>query len=168
MKKEDADLLQASAGPICLLDCVHAARGELRQLMERWDNRLSTERLSFCEEYRKGRLTLVLKFKDRVGVDIGYAEFSAVRDPDGTVVHMRTAEFERHAVEFGDRNDRNQQVMLVGDVQIVESPEGVIPSLVRLDLVNYGADYSRGRHLHFSTLDGSFHFLSRTANGNLI
>jgi len=57
--------------------------------------------------------------------------------------------------------------MFVCDVQIVESAEGVIPSLVRFDLIeDAGNDIGMGDP-YFSTKKGSFHFLSSITNREL-
>ena len=46
-------------GEIRLLDCLQYSRDELRQLMQRWDNRLTIERISFIKQYCEGRLSLL-------------------------------------------------------------------------------------------------------------
>jgi hypothetical protein len=48
------------------------------------------------------------------------------------------------------RSDGNQKTVLVGEVQLMEPPETVIPSLVRFDRVDRFFPHS----LHFSGLSG--------------
>src|SRR5437016_4111926 len=43
-----------------LLDCLYDARDELRELMERFDNRLAREDISYSEKYVDGRLSVIL------------------------------------------------------------------------------------------------------------
>jgi hypothetical protein len=55
--------VSACLGEVRLLDCFHGARDQLRELIQRWDNRLTLERLSIAEQYREGRLAAVLKLE---------------------------------------------------------------------------------------------------------
>lgn len=59
----DVALKSDGCGEVRFLNCVHAARDELRQLMQRWDNRLTLQGLVLGEEYRNGRLSLALNLK---------------------------------------------------------------------------------------------------------
>ncbi len=142
-------------GEVCLLDCLHNARYELRQLMQRWDDRLALENLSFVEKYIEGRIALLCDFD--VGRGSYQVKFSAMSDGNCSKVKGISA-FVGH-INVSNRsngNDWDQQPMFVHDVQIVHGIQDIIPSLVRLYRVNDKINDSRRRSLYFSTIDGCY------------
>jgi hypothetical protein len=55
----------------------------------------------------------------------------------------------------------NDQQMFICDVEVMETAKRVIPSSVRLHVVDDGGNYGRRRSLYKSTIDGRYHFISR-------
>lgn len=136
------------------------AKNKLRQLKERWDNRLRIEKMSLLEEYRKGRLSIVFNLQPTANLDhvvsagaIGYE--GAISDLRALVVFCVNAGDGRHA-KHGD-----QEPVFVDVVDFVEGPEGKIPSLVRLYVVeNDVADIGSGM-LYVSLFHGNGKVLPR-------
>lgn len=153
-----------TVGYVRFLNCLHDAHDELSQLVQRWNAGFSLKR-SLVEQYREHRLSVVQKFK--CGRRFQYAEFSSADDFEGAIIKGHTASPSVDMSEGYNRHHWYQQQMFVSDVQIVQGAEGIIPSLVRLDLVEDCGDDILARNLYLSTIDGRFHFLSRLANGKL-
>jgi len=160
LENEIAPIEVLSSGEICLLDCLHDARDELRQLMQRWDNKLTFENLSLVEKYGEGRCSVVLKL-DVASGRCYYVQYSARTDTKCAVYKPRTTDYRVHISKFSNRHDWYQELVFVSNVESVESAKGIIPSLVRL----YGVKdeiYDVGTcDLYFSTINSSFKFLPR-------
>lgn len=149
-----------TAGEISLLDCLHDARDDLRELMQRWDNRLVFEGLSLPEEYAKGRLSIVCYVE--LGGRGDRVEPTAFSHKEGQILKPVVVIVMRaYSAELRDGNNRNEQPMLVYNVQLMEGPQRIIPSLVRLyDVKNQITDVLP-RHLYFSTIQRAYKFLPR-------
>jgi hypothetical protein len=103
----------------------------IRQLMEKWKNKLTLANLRLVERYVKGELRIHVVFatvaKDYI------AEFQACRllgfklkvDGEGTDLLWRCRG------KFVIERDGKQEAMLVDNVKTMENPERTIPSLVR-------------------------------------
>lgn len=160
-----AGLRMSEAGGVCLLDCLHDARDELCELMQRWDNRLSLERLSPAKHYRECRLSLALKLK--VSGHSRYAKFSATGNGEGAVFKSDAPGPTIDVRQASHGYHWNQQQVFVCDVHLVERQEGVVASLVRFDLVeDTGNDIGMG-DLYVSLAKGTFHLLSSLTNRKL-
>src|SRR2546425_8639441 len=144
-----------SAGEQRLLDCLHDARDQLRELMQRWDNRLTGEE-SVAEEYIKGRLSI--GFQMKLG-DIA-TEPHAARDrgkSDGGAIVL--------SVKHRKGNGWDQQSVLVHLVEVVQSANGLIPSLasIGLYLINNQVDDVCTSNLYRSVMNGAYKLLSGVA-----
>lgn len=115
------------------LDC---ARDAFRDLHERWNDRLVGERDATAENYRRGRIALIVHLKfprsldfESVGVlsEVGLP----VSGENVTVLVLKADTGELHYLE-----NWNEQLVLVHDVHVVQSPQGPIPSLVGLYDIN--------------------------------
>jgi len=147
-------------GEVCLLDCLHNARHELRQIMQRWDDRLTIENLSFAENYIEGRLSLICDIE--VGVSRYHIQFSSL--PNNKVNELKAITslvFGTCPNKSGDRGDGDQQLMFVHDVEVVKCAQGVIPSLVRFYRIDDNVDDGTGRSLYFPAIDGFYKFVTR-------
>ena len=147
-------------GEVCLLDCLHDARYELRQLMQRWDDSLTLENLSFVEDYIEGRLSLLCDLE--IGVSRYRINLSALSYSKANALKtIAPVVFCTHPNKSGDRGDGDQQPMFVHDVEIVKCAQGVIPSLVRFYRIDDKVDDGTGRSLYFSIIDGFYKFIAR-------
>ena len=145
-------------GDINFLELVYEARDGLLQIQKRWENRIVFENISVAEEYSKGRLSIVCYVE--LGGSGDRVQFSTIADyksySNPIVVVIMCA----HTSQLCDRNNRDQQSMLANDVQLVKTPQGIVPSFVWLNYIDeQGADFLSG-HLYFSTVDGFYQFVS--------
>jgi len=126
--------------------------------MERWNNRLTLQGQSPLEEYKRNHLTLVCH------LDIAVADERSVRSiscNDETCINhlVPSIVFSADIKQRRSLYDWKQQPVLVENVEIVESTEGIIPSLVRFyDIHNVVTD-SLGGLRYQSAIDGTFQFL---------
>jgi len=147
------------AGEVRLLDCLHDARNELRELMQHWDNRLTLENLSLAEQYREGRLSVALECK--LAGHPHYIQFSALTDGERAIGERHHTSRSRDVRQGRDGNNRNTSEVFVGYVQTVQDPDGItIPSFVRLyDVPNQGNEIGTSS-LYFSALKGGYQFVA--------
>jgi len=146
-----------SSVEICLLNCLYNARDDLRQLMQRWDNRSIVENISLAEEYAKGRLSIVCY------VEICRSSYrldsSAISDSETCINDLIVVIVMRaYSGQLCDGNNRDQQSMLVNDVESVKGPQEIIPSFVWFDDIgNQIADILPG-HVYLPTVDRCYEF----------
>ena len=84
----------------------------LREIVKRWNDRLTPERLSIPEAYRKGRVSLVLYLKCSCGVRPGDFDTTGSGDFKNDIAPDAVAIIEAHSVDSRHRHDRNQQLVL--------------------------------------------------------
>ena len=158
--------VQLTSGEICLLNCVHDARNELRELEERWDNRLTFENLSFVEKYRVGRLSVALYLN--ISGHTCKVQYSALANHQSAVGKSHRPDFGVDVCQSSDGNRRNQQPVLVDYVETVQSTEGAIPSVVIgfYDIKQDGDDVGT-RNLYFSPVNSCFKFLPCISEGEI-
>ena len=132
------------------------AVNQLRQLSERWDNRLSLKGLVFSEAYSKGALKYLADFDILWG---GHSNnYQAVFQ---RLLNIAVSDGDVEAISFKDKIGyahnvcyRNKELMFIRDIEIVETPEGVIPSCVWLHCPNQIQNICAGATY--------FHFLNST------
>jgi hypothetical protein len=151
------------ASEVGLFDRLDGLRDELSQVVERFDNRLTLERLSFCKHYRQNRFGIAVKF-DLAG-RLRYAYFTTAENGKHAIGDRASTDSRVRNANTGQNDNGNYVDVFVENVQVVQEGDGVIPSIVRFDLVQDDVQYCRGSDLYFSTFDGRFHFLSRLPNG---
>ena len=145
-------------GEIGALNILYDARDKLRQTMERWDNRLTLEGLSFPEDYVQLRCSIILKLRlSSKSNCIQYAVLSNTQSPhlDDVVILVTYID----ACDGSNRVQRDQQPVFVDIVQCVESTQGIIPSFVRLYDVEKKINEVRANNLYYSFVNGLFEFL---------
>jgi hypothetical protein len=130
------------------------AADKLGKLKESWDNRLTLRGQSFHEQYIRGRMAVILNvdFSDAVPVNRRFpcTRNESTKYPVASIVFNVNGNHGRQFV------DLNQLDVLVRNVQIVQGPEGVIPSRVRLyGVFKESDDLFRGM-LYFSLCDAVF------------
>lgn len=149
------------------LETLDDSKNKLRELFERWDNRLTLQGKSLVEQYISGRLSLVVDVDfiafGNAGAptngDIGVVELNRQRalDNEGTrfVFYMNVRQCRN--VEHG-----NEQFVFVENIEVVKSADRVIPSLVRLYNVNYVLpEFSGEAFMYYSILASFYKFLPR-------
>jgi hypothetical protein len=134
-------------------------RHKLGELNERWNNRLVVEKVSLLKAYLDGRLSVCL-IVEICGTAVGDgtsvchdAEVVLGKWPHKAVVVYGVRDGSKGVVRDEDHS------MLVEVVQFVESPQGVIPSTVRLYRLNNETTKLGADLLFKSTVNGLFKFL---------
>ena len=147
------------------LNAVNRATDEMREIAERWQDRLTVEGHSIAENYAEGRLSLIF--------DLNILAPYAGVDRDVRVNHCPLSDGEvfASAIFAVDRPNvrnvflRDQEPVLVFNVESVEIPEGFSsPSLVRLYGIHDEVDDCFGGLLFQSTIDSSYKFIPGGAN----
>ena len=138
----------SNAGDVRLRNCINAAGDKLRQLMQSWDDRLHEERLALPEDYLNGRVAFVVKLKLAQRIHCYYADLQSCLNDEAAIVHSQSSPRQRNILQGDDGHGGEQQQMFNHNVQIVQSPKGVVPSLVRFDLIEYCRDDGGSRHLY--------------------
>lgn len=151
---------QADAGtlvsPKLCIENVDNAFGKVDELLDRWNKRLSINNLAFAKRYIEGEMHLVLVFVALpTAIENGSApQYQAIVQRvlcDGTGVegghdakcgHGKVRRktipmngFGRECVDHGrERNsDWHQHAVFVDNVDLVQTPQGICPSFIRLE-----------------------------------
>ena len=165
-------------------DAVH----KMRQLMKKWDDRLTLDNLRISERYVKGAIDLFIHIKVRSAdpCDSGY--FCAVlghHDPAGGKIINHTRHVLKELSEFrGDfeqlrkvgttvgtpepdpsKPENEQEAVFVEIVKLMESPKVIVPTLVRLDSID--SVYSCRAHSLYHSRRVGFVFGQRFADGKI-
>jgi len=115
---------------------------EIDELCERWDNSLSIKNLALAERYIKGELEFgfVFKWQQNPYVSEDFVAIFERKVPLGSSRHRSLCHAPRslirYVVLYSEHLLRcgygDEQFMIVGDVNAVETPYGVVSSTVRL------------------------------------
>jgi hypothetical protein len=144
---------------------VENALDELAHLRERWDNRLTVNNLALAERYIKRELNIVVEW---MPVDWGGIHLRAIlqrklliggREIDG--LGRRSGEsWECVGPEFGwiysdangamSRPYRYDRLVFVEDVELVDAPQGFIPTLVRFQIIHKSPRLAAGPLYRFA------------------
>jgi hypothetical protein len=133
--------------------------------VKRWNDRLVLEGHSYIEEYVRGRLALVLHCNIPVVLfpkpnPAGFVHDVRVNENKIVRVILKANTLKPHKLHHW-----NEKLMLVPDVHIVNSPEGVIPSLVGFYRIQDKVMNGLGDLLLFqSAIKGTYQFLPRIAD----
>lgn len=144
------------------IDCIDNARYDLRQLMQRWDDRLILEGLVFSEAYKEGRLTVTCDLQSREGARYR-CHFASNLHNNPVKLKTWTEPFSRQALknnvpDFGDVEYWRKKDMLVLNVQVVQSVEGVIPSFVWFYRMDDAVNNLARNSLFYSAIDLAYKF----------
>ncbi len=146
---------------------VEDAGDNFRKVMERWNDRLALEGSSYWELYFCGRVALVLdcqlafQMKRRGGL---------VPERDAPVVDRHLHAFlvlKKYSPENHTLQGWDDKLVLIHNVEIVESPEGGIPSLVGFYFIPNKITNSLSRLLFKSTVDYGYKFFPRLEDWKL-
>ena len=155
-----ASLSHVEEGPFNYLDRM---RDELRELKQRWDNRLILESLNPLEDYAQHRIAIALNF--RAGEVTYHGRFFAGCDHKSQVTERLTVA-PRHDLHFHSSKDGNEQSVFIGNIQCVEGIQSIIPSSIWLYILNNAREDIEADSLYYSTKSG-YCFLPRFPNCEL-
>jgi hypothetical protein len=135
------------------------AANKFRELVKRWDNRLTLEGKSLAEEYKNLSFSVVC--------DLAISDFgqslngaSTTRNNPMPQPNRAFAVFNANARDKTDIPHWNQEPVLVKNVEFVQGPNGRIPSTVRVYLGGDKVRYSDRGSLYLSAIDGSYKFIA--------
>jgi hypothetical protein len=106
---------------------------DLMQLQQRFKDRLSFERLSLAEQYRRGGLSIACYFQFGAGLALkkyGFLRFVDAKSPLDIQTDILCLIFKANAANFLDGHDGDQQVVFVRVVEGADRPEANIASVV--------------------------------------
>lgn len=110
-------------------------------LMEKWEKRLTLANLRLAERFGAGEINFLIHFRRRNSVE----EYVLCLKP--------IVSFESIANEQAVTKDSEIESVFVDVVQLVQTPERIVPALVRLEMID--SFYGRWPHsLYFSNLRG--------------
>lgn len=155
-------------------ELVDDAVNKTRQLMEKWNNRLTIDSLVLPERYLNGDIEIIVRFRDSCSGEWEHCAIFQYEKVSGTGRHAgecgrsnRVDHLPRHPLEcfvlLGDAATNNNsgqcdvrdqhQAMFVDTVKIMDRPEIVVASLVRLEGVD-DCFRTRVNSLYFSRCMG--------------
>jgi len=130
---------QLQTGPLSeeQLENLNRARDFFGDPMQRWNDRISPERISLLEEYRSGRLAFILHYdslqslfeSDTRGIAHKVQSFS---DQGSRFLILKAHVTKLHKLQKWDKH-----LMLVPNVENVERPQPSIPTLVGFNSVEH-------------------------------
>ena len=141
------------------LENIDNAFHEVDKLLEAWDDRLTVDNLAFTKRYIEGKLKIALEFSLFVvskAVRKNYvAIFERILDfgwGEGDGGHVRDMGWvgDSHLFKESNQTDlpqnacvagpnRNQNCVFIKNIELVKTPKGVCPSLVRLQPLDESA-----------------------------
>ena len=119
----------------------------LRHLSEQWADRLAFgKRLFIAKRYVEGRLNLLCELDVLCGEERHNFYIVFYRSEPTTVEGKQfgTATGNRYGPQISPITDGNEKAVFVCDVQVVDGPEKIVPSLVRFETTNDIDDIGRG------------------------
>ena len=122
--------------------------------LQRWRDRLTPENCSFIEEYGNGRMALVLHCDCQV---IGIEEPNTrgfVHYVSGFSNHTMLVILKAHVMKAHKLQNWDEHLMFVSIAQLVQSPNGCIPTLVGLDTHHQLNDFNGDLLLFQSLIQG--------------
>jgi hypothetical protein len=146
------------------LESVNRAGHALRNFVERLNDRLTLVGDSYVKYYSEGRMALVLRCEISLPAKFYvkarlFCKDRPLEDKRVVFIVLKAKIGKPHHIEYWD-----EQLMLVEDVQFVQGPEGLIPSLVGLYMIqeqvnNQGDLVIRGETLLFqSAINSTYEF----------
>jgi hypothetical protein len=151
-------------GRVACFNHVDDAKDKLRKLMDSWNDSLSVKKLSFAEEYIKGRLSVVCYVS--LGTKSDKVNASPVANSDRTHEdRVAVSVFSSNVGKLRNRYNWDQKSVFVEIVKFAESPDGEIPGLVRLYIVNDNIRGVRRGLLYRSLIDGIYKIVPSFVHG---
>ena len=135
-----SDALWRMAPEAVRLERLDDTCNKLRHLFERWDNRLVfDEKLSLCERYVEGRLEFLCHLE--ILTDGKAHDFCVtIKKIDPTISQRDQFGVVYDDPKVGDTSktsNGNDKLVFVRDVEIVDAPQHVIPSLIGFKRPDY-------------------------------
>lgn len=124
-----------------VLEGINRAARQGQQIAECWQNRLTLDNLRLAERYKEGSLEVILRISapsTSHKVDEYCAVFYGAADTAGEGGPSHTGRFEDYVVN--GPHDRKKDMVFVVDVDLIDPPVTVCPSLVRLQSIKDCAD----------------------------
>lgn len=141
-------------------DVFDDATHHFNELTKRWKNRLTSQGNSRVEQYENGRISVICDLAITPSHFVSSYSPSA-DNPRLDNVLIASVVFNSDAMDHVHMHYWEQDPVLVDNVQIVQGPQGIIPSLVRLyDIHDEIADIS-GCLMYQSAIDGRYKFIPR-------
>lgn len=113
---------------------------DIAKIGERWNDRLTIERLSLAKDYREGRIELIATLElFRIETVNGSSEICPVRIRLKICSSKREqfiADRELQFIDVEKRKRWHDQYVFIPTVKIVESADGVLPSVVGFQILN--------------------------------
>ncbi len=120
---------------------------------------------SFVKKHVDGELSLLLHANSGMHMDVPGELLPS--SPRATGFNSTSFIYRFDAIDRAVMDDWNEKPMLVKDVQSVNSPNGFIPSVVRLYLVKHEIEKAGIGDIYFSPRQDSFKLISRRINREL-
>src|SRR5262245_41297645 len=117
-----------TAGEVLFLELLNDCRDGLLELQQRWDDALTLEPFRPLEQYVEGRLAVAVNLQFGVAGDQSkcaqpfHGDAREVKD-------VLVLVFSPDIAQFRDRYGWDEQDVFVQNVQVVQGPKGVIPSV---------------------------------------
>lgn len=153
----------SGSGEDDLLHCIEDCRDELRELMQRWDERLTIKNLSVVEKYLESRLAVTLQLN--VFGKSYYVQFSALVNGKAAILEEFISGSNVDVIKGGHDNNRDHEDVLIHNVDVVKCVQGIIPSLVRLYVIDDESNNIGPRSLYRSALNSAYKFLPAPLKG---
>jgi hypothetical protein len=143
------------------LELLNDVANKLNEINKRWQNKLTLCGQSLVEKYREGRLTLVcdLEISSSVAGDIGSMDSPSLNKHGESGKLIASIVLQTNSLQHSNVYHWKQEPVFIEDVQFVQSPEGVIPSLVRFYDIHDEVSDCFGGLCYQSAFDGSFKFI---------
>jgi len=141
-------------------DTAHDVADKFRQLMERWNNRFSFPDKSLVEQYQQGRCSLVCDLAIFVPDQFECSNAVSRQCPWAYDVLPVSLVFNANIMHNPHIHDWKQEPMFIENVEIVQGPQGIIPSTVRLYGIHDKLSDLWGGLLYQSAIDGRYHSIS--------
>ena len=118
---------------------------KIRELMKRWDNRLTFEGLSLSKQYLEGRLKFLANLDIFHGGNYAHCYVHVQRSKEFKFDKWFMGKFDRGTVLNVDAmENRYQQLVFIHNVEVMNGTKRSVPSLVRLERANYLDDIWAG------------------------
>lgn len=124
----------------------------LDQFFEQFNNRFDIKDFRLVDSYIEGKVCILVHIrlaeKNYVVLFERLHEIGQSKPRDGRMKHGKLGKMESHFIHADNRSE--QSMVLVGNVELMETPERIIPALIRLSTPD--CIYSGLRHAHYLSL----------------
>jgi hypothetical protein len=149
------------------LERFNRASDHYRNILNLWQDRLALEGESLVEQYCRERFALILhcEILSVEGIERKHAFPTSIGNKNGLIVDDAFVVLKANTVNESPLKHWNNELVFVPDIQIVQGPDGVIPSFVGLYRVEHKLVDKIGDLLLFqSIIQSGYQFISRIAD----